>query len=258
MVLGSLVKWLGLGLVGAFVVLSMYQPGRASAAASALKEGGSILGSYGTGIQTLLTGIGTGAAKLFNPLFTLRDLIFGPQAGAQVQKDIWQSATTQNLTNAQSAGALAQIQLDPNAPYTPVTTGFGGVPLGTPPDYSFQLAEQGAAAAANTALEQGSYTGGFSYQTLPGFGGVPVASVIVHGQNLPLSQAAIQYYQEAGVTVAPAPSQTVASQNSGNATSAASASANPTGHSGGPLGAAQAAGYSTGAATGSNGNGNGE
>ena len=245
MVVGSLVKWLGLGLVGAFVVLSMYQPGRASAAASAIKEGGSILGSYGTGIQTLLTGIGTGTAKLFNPLFTLRDLIFGEQAGAQVQKDIWQSASTQNLTNAQTAGALAQIQLDPNAPYTPVTTGFGGVPLGTPPDYSFQLAEQGAAAAANTALEQSSYTGGFNYQTLAGFGPAPVASVIVHGQNLPLSQAAIQYYQQAGVTVSPAPSQTVASQNTGNATGASGASANYS------AGAAQAAGYSTGAATGS-------
>ena len=238
-------KWLVYGLIGAFAIVSLVQPARASAAASAIKEGGSILGSYGTGIQTLLTGIGTGTAKLFNPLFTLRDLIFGQQAGAQVQKDIYQSASTQNLTNAQTAGALAQIQLDPNAPYTPVTTGFGGVPLGTPPNYSFQLAEAGAAAAANTALEQSSYSGGFNYQTLAGFGPAPVASVIVHGQNLPLSQAAIQYYQQAGVTVSPAPAETVASQNSGNATGVSAASSNYS------AGAAQAAGYSTGAATGS-------
>jgi len=224
MVLGSLGKWLVLGLVGAFAIISLVQPARASAAASAIKEGGSILGSYGTGIQTLLTGIGTGAAKLFNPLFTLRDLIFGPQAGAQVQKDIWQSATTQNLTSAQTAGVLAQIQLDPNAPYTPVTTGFGGVPLGTPPDYSFQLAEQGAAAAANTALEQGSYT--------TGFGTITGASPGSQWTFLP-----------SGAVVTPEPADTVASQNSGNASGVSAASSTYS------AGAAQAAGYSTGSPT---------
>jgi len=242
MVLGSLVKWLGLGLVGAFVIISMYQPSRAIAAASAIKEGGSILGSYGTGIQTLLTGIGTGAAKLFNPLFTLRDLIFGPQAGAQVQKDIWQSATTQNLTSAQTAGALAQIQLDPNAPYTPVTTGFGGVPLGTPPDYSYQLAQQGAAQAANAALEQASYTSGFGSPAVS-------PSFTITGAS-PGSQWS---FLEPGAVVTPEPAQTVASQNSGNATgaSAASSAGVSAASSTYSAGAAQAAGYSTGAATGS-------
>lgn len=245
MVVGSLTKWLVFGLIGAFAVISLVEPARATAAASAIKQGGSILSSYGTGIQSLLTGIGTGSAKLFNPLFTLKDLIFGQQAGAQVQKDIYQSAATQNLTNAQTSGALAQIQLDPNAPYTPVTTGFGGVPtLATPPDYSYQLAQQGAANAANAALQQGSYTGGFNFQTLAGFSS-PVASVVVHGQNLPLSQAAIQYYQEAGVTVTAAPAESVSSQNSGNATGASGQSATYS------AGAAQAAGYSLGAPTGS-------
>jgi len=232
MVLGSLVKWLGLGLVGAFVIISMYQPSRASAAASAIKEGGSILGSYGTGIQTLLTGIGTGAAKLFNPLFTLRDLIFGEQAGAQVQKDIWQSATTGNLTNSQTAGALAQIQLDPNAPYTPVTTGFGGVPLGTPPDYSYQLAQQGAAQAANAALEQGSYTSGFGSPAIS-------PSFTITGAS-PGSQWS---FLQPGAVVTPEPADTVASQNSGNATGVSAASSTYS------AGAAQAAGYSTGAPT---------
>jgi len=218
MVLGSIGKWLVLGLVGAFVIISMYQPSRAMAAASAIKEGGSILGSYGTGIQTLLTGIGTGAAKLFNPLFTLRDLIFGQQAGAQVQKDIWQSATTGNLTNAQTAGALAQIQLDPNAPYTPVTTGFGGVPLGTPPDYSYQLAQQGAAAAANAALEQASYTSGFGSPAVS-------PSFTITGAS-PGSQWT---FLEPGAVVTPEPADTVASQNSGNATGVSAASSAATG-----------------------------
>jgi len=62
----------------------------------------------------------------------------------------------------------------------------------------------------------------------------------VHGQSLPLSQAAISHYQALGVTVSPSTNQTVSSQNSGNATGASSASSNYS------AGAAQAAGYSTG------------
>jgi hypothetical protein len=44
---------------------------------------GSGFSSLGSGIQDFFSGIGTGAAQLFNPLFTLRDLIYGPQAGNQ-------------------------------------------------------------------------------------------------------------------------------------------------------------------------------
>jgi len=239
MVLGSVGKWLVFGLIGAFAIISLVQPARASAAASAIKEGGSILGSYGTGIQSLLTGIGTGTAKLFNPLFTLKDLIFGPQAGAQVQKDIYQSAATQNLTNTQMPGALAQIQLDPNAPFTPVTTGFGGVPtLATPPDYSFELAQQGSANAANAAMEQGSYSGGFSFPAVsPGF--------TITGA----SPGSTWTFLDPGVVVTAEPAQTVADQNAANATSSAGVSSQSSTYS---AGAAQAAGYSTGSPTGSN------
>jgi len=209
----SVIKWLTLGLAGAFVLSALIDPQRAFATTQAFKGVGSALGSVGTGIQSLFTGIGTGSAKLLNPLFTLRDLIYGPQAGVQVEKDIYQSTATGNLTTQQTIYETQQIQLDPSAPYTPVTTGFGGVPLG------------------------------LSYSSQPSISPVPVTQAVVHGQTLPLSAAAVEYYNSIGVTVTPASSQTVAAQNSGNATGVSSASANYS------AGAAQAAGYSTGAPT---------
>jgi len=207
----SIGKWLIYGLVGAFALSALIDPQRAFATTQAFKGVGGALGSLGSGIQSLFTGIGTGSAKLFNPLFTLRDLIYGPQAGVQVEKDIYQSTATGNLTTQQTIYETQQIQLDPSAPYTPIKTGFGGVPLG------------------------------LSYSSQPSISPVPVTQAVVHGQTLPVSAAAVEYYNSIGVTVTPASTQTVAAQNSGNATGVSSASANYS------AGAAQAAGYSTGA-----------
>ncbi len=81
----SITKWLIYGLVGAFALSSLIDPARAQGTVSAFGGIGTALGSLGSGVQSLFTGVGTGTAKLFNPLFTLRDLIYGPQAGAQVQ-----------------------------------------------------------------------------------------------------------------------------------------------------------------------------
>jgi len=206
----SIGKWLLYGLVGAFALSALIDPQRAFATTQAFKGVGGALGSLGGGIQSLFTGIGTGAASLFNPLFTLRDLIYGPQAGAQVEKDIYQSTATGNLSIQQTPKEIQSIQLDPSAPYTPITTGYGGTPLG------------------------------FSLRSMPSISPVPVAPAIVHGQSLPLSQDAIKYYQAIGVSVSPESAETVTAQNSGNATSNSSASANYS------AGAAQAAGYSTG------------
>ena len=231
----SIGKWLLYGLVGAFAISAFVDPARAQGTIGAFSGVGTALGSLGGGIQSLLTGTGTGVAKLFNPLFTLRDLIYGPQAGVQVPNDIRQSTSTQNLTVKQEPFEMKSIMLDPAAPYTPVTTGFGGTPtLGEPPHYSVAIAQEGAAEAANTAIQ------GFSYRSVPGLGSGPVAQVMVHGESLPLSQAAISHYQALGVTVSPEVNQTIQSQNSGNATGASSASSNY------QAGAAQAAGYSTG------------
>ncbi len=231
----SIGKWLLYGLVGAFAISALVDPARAQGTIGAFSGVGTALGSLGGGIQSLFTGVGTGTAKLFNPLFTLRDLIYGPQAGVQIPNDIRQSSSTQNLTVKQEPFEMKSIELDPAAPYTPVTTGFGGTPaLGEPPNYSVSIAQEGAAEAANTAIQ------GFSYRSVPGLGPGPVAQVMVHGESLPLTQAAISYYQALGVTVSPEVNQTIQSQNSGNATGASSATSNY------QAGAAQAAGYSTG------------
>jgi hypothetical protein len=231
----SIGKWLLYGLVGAFAISALVDPARAQGTIGAFSGVGTALGSLGGGIQSLLTGTGTGVAKLFNPLFTLRDLIYGPQAGVQIPTDIRQSSSTQNLTVEQEPFEMKSIMLDPAAPYTPVTTGFGGTPaLGEPPNYSVAIAQQGAAEAANTAVQ------GFSYSSQPSISPAPVAQVMVHGESLPLSQAAISYYQALGVTVSPEVNQTIQSQNSGNATGASSASSNY------QAGQAQSMGYSTG------------
>jgi len=202
----SIGKWLLYGLVGAFAVSALVDPARAQGTISAFSGVGTALGSLGGGIQSLFTGVGTGTAKLFNPLFTLRDLIFSPQGGVQVEKDIYQSSATGNLTTNQTPYEVEAIQLDPNAPYTPFPNPVTG----------------------------------FSYSSRPSISPVPVAQVMVHGQSLPLSQDAIKYYQALGVSVSPESAETVTAQNSGNATSNSSASANYS------AGAAQAAGYSTG------------
>ena len=202
----SIGKWLLYGLVGAFAVSALVDPQRAYATTQAFGGVGGAMGSLGTGFKRLFTGIGEGSAKLFNPLFTLRDLIYGPQAGVQVEKDIYQSSATGNLTTKQTPYEVEAIQLDPNAPYTPFPNPVTG----------------------------------FSYSSRPSISPVPVAQVMVHGQSLPLSQDAIKYYQQIGVSVSPESAETVTAQNSGNATSNSSASSNYS------AGAAQAAGYSTG------------
>ena len=231
----SIGKWLLYGLVGAFAISALVDPARAQGTIGAFSGVGTALGSLGGGIQSLLTGTGVGVSKLFNPLFTLRDLIYGPQAGVQIPTDIRQSTSTQNLTVKQEPLEMKSIMLDPAAPYTPVTTGFGGTPaLGEPPNYSVGIAEKGAAEAANTAIQ------GFSYRFRSDISPVPVAQVMAHGESLPLSQAAISHYQALGVTVSPEVNQTIQSQNSQNATGVSSATSNY------QAGAAQRAGFSTG------------
>lgn len=238
----SLTKLLIYGLVGAFAVSALIDPARARGTAQAFGGIGSALGNLGTGTQSLLTGIGTGASKLLNPLWTLRDLIFSPQAGVQTQTDIQQATSTGSiLTSQQNVKEQVAIQLDPTAPFTPITAGHI-MQQGITPNYNIQAAEQGAAVAANTALEQSSYRPGFSFRIDPSVGPVPTTSASVFNQNVPLSAAAIQYYQKIGVDVSPANNETVAANNSSNATSPGASAASPNFS----RGAAQRAGYSTG------------
>ncbi len=197
----SIGKWLLFGLVGAFAVSALVDPQRAFATTQAFKGVGGALGSLGGGVQSLFTGVGTGVAKLFNPLFTLKDLIYGPQAGLQTQTDVREIGSTGGYaTTSQEIQSTQTLQ----------------------------------------TLSPSQQAAGFTFSSQPSISPVPVASATVHGQNVPLSAAAIEYYNALGVTVSPSSNQTTSSQNTGNATGVSSATSNYS------AGAAQRAGFSTG------------
>jgi len=183
MVLGSITKYLIYGLLAAFAITSLAQPSRAYAATQVFGGVGSSLSSLGTGIQDFLTGTGTGVSKLFNPLFTLRDLIYGPAAGQQAALDVREETTTGNIATSQQAIEASEVlQVQPQTLINPTYQ--------TPP---------------------------FQFTSLPSISPAPVAPSVVHGQIMPLSQAAIDHYQSLGVSVSPVNSQTVASRNTSNA-----------------------------------------
>lgn len=193
MVVGSVIKWAGLALVGAFLFTSLADPQRAAGAVSSLRSAGTLFSTYGTGIKDLLEGIGTGSAKLLNPFWTLRDLIYGPQAGAQIQTNVRQAESTDFQTPASTL--IINTEQDPSPPFNPGTTP-GPLPTSDPRD----------------ALSVPFFT---DRSISP----VPVANVQVHGVNVPLSEDAIKWYQDLGVTVSPPNTETVHSQNPSNATS---------------------------------------
>ena len=223
--------------MGAFALSSLIDPARASGTVGAFSGIGGVLGNLGAGLKSLGQGAGSGAAGLLNPLWTLRDLIYGPQAGAQVQKDMYEITATGNTANTQQ-----EIQQQRNVQSQFQSTGSFPTQTtpqqqeGMTPAYSLQGSTIGAAGAANLALE------GFSYHSVPGIGIAPVTQAQAHGVNVPLSAQAVQYYQSIGVDVSPANNETVAANNAGNATGGG-ASAQSSNFS---AGAAQAAGYSTG------------
>ena len=233
----SITKWLVYGLVGAFALSSLIDPARAQGTVGAFSGIGGVLGNLGAGLKSLGQGAGSGAAGLLNPLWTLRDLIYGPQAGAQVQKDMYEITSTGN-----TASSSQEIQQQQNVQAQFQSTGSFPTQMtpqhqeGMTPNYNYQQSEVGAADAANLTLE------GFSYRSMPGLNPAPVTQAQVHGVNVPLSAAAVQYYQKIGVDVSPANPQTVAANNSGNATGGG-ASAQSSNYS---AGAAQRAGFSTG------------
>ena len=76
MVIGKITSYLALGLVGAFLLNALIRPGSAIATGSALQETGSGIASIGAGIGESLRSIGSGSAKLLDPLFSLKDLVY--------------------------------------------------------------------------------------------------------------------------------------------------------------------------------------
>ena len=147
MVVSSLIKNIlpiaivGLGL--AFLYNVVAKPGQATQSASALSD---TLSSFGTGIADVGTGIGsafgslgTGSAQLLNPLFTLKDLVYG-STGEIVQAE--QNITASNTTIADptpnsasdSFGVTPQAPASNTIPQNPYFTG-GNMVRGVGPGF---------------------------------------------------------------------------------------------------------------------------
>jgi len=93
MVIGKITSYLALGLVGAFLINALIRPASAIGTGGALQETGKGIASIGAGIGSSLRSIGSGSAKLFDPLFTLRDLVYDA-----------------NVSGAASVGPVSQNQ----------------------------------------------------------------------------------------------------------------------------------------------------
>jgi|TARA_R100001086_G_scaffold38012_1_gene16904 hypothetical protein len=76
MVIGKITSYLALGLVGAFLLNTIIRPTSALGTGAALQETGIGISSIGKGIGDSLRSIGQGSAKLLDPLFSLRDLVY--------------------------------------------------------------------------------------------------------------------------------------------------------------------------------------
>jgi hypothetical protein len=76
MVIGKVTSYLALGLVGAFLLNSIIRPASAIGTGAALQETGSGISAIGQGIGDSIRSIGSGSAKLLDPLFSLKDLIY--------------------------------------------------------------------------------------------------------------------------------------------------------------------------------------
>ena len=239
----SITKWIVYGLVGAFALSSLIDPARAQGTVGAFSGIGGVLGNLGAGLKSLGQGAGTGAAGLLNPLWTLRDLIYGPQAGAQVQKDMYEITSTGNTASTQQ-----EIQQQQNVQAQFQSTGSFPTQTtpqqqeGMTPAYSLHGSTVGASQAAEQTLQ------GWSYSFQPGLNPQAVTQAQVHGVNVPLTNQAVQYYQSIGVDVSPANPQTVAANNGGNATGGGAQASASSGSNTSSLGSQSASGGGFGAA----------
>ena len=139
MVIGKIGGYVALGLVGAFLLNTLIRPGSASATGGALQDTGAGIASIGSGIGESLQAIGEGASKLFNPLFTLRDLIYtsnastaagvGPVQQSQVL-GYWDGATFRPGSDPNAATITASNASDSPSPTSTPTGASGGYTAG--------------------------------------------------------------------------------------------------------------------------------
>jgi hypothetical protein len=118
MVIGRLTGYLALGLVGAFLLNALIRPQSALGTGAALQETGSGIASIGSGIGQSLRSIGSGSAKLLDPLFSLRDLVYSSDVSgssnvspvAQNQGETnYRVSTPSSSTITWSSGAQASV-----------------------------------------------------------------------------------------------------------------------------------------------------
>jgi len=119
MVIGKLGSYLALGLVGAFLLNTLIRPASAIQSGAALGVTGSGIASIGEGIGQSLRSIGSGSAKLFDPLFTLRDLVYssdvagsanvGAVANESMQQEFSAPTKPVSSTITWSSGTSAQV-----------------------------------------------------------------------------------------------------------------------------------------------------
>ena len=118
MVIGKITSYLALGLVGAFLLNTLIRPSSALGTGAALQETGIGIASIGKGIGESLRSIGSGSAKLLDPLFSLRDLVYSSNvagsanvsAVAQVQAETKQGTLTpSSSTITWSSGTTASV-----------------------------------------------------------------------------------------------------------------------------------------------------
>jgi hypothetical protein len=105
MVIGKITGYLALGLVGAFLINALVRPQSALGTGAALTETGTGIASIGAGIGESLRSIGQGSAKLLDPLFSLKDLVFS--------SDVTGSANVS--PTAQVSGETNQGKLTPSS-----------------------------------------------------------------------------------------------------------------------------------------------
>ena len=122
MVIGKIGSYLALGLVGAYLLNALIRPASAIGTGAALQETGTGIASIGMGIGESLRSIGSGSAKLLDPLFSLKDLVLPSEvastgvsgsanssAVAQNQGDTSNRVNTGSNTITWSSGSSASV-----------------------------------------------------------------------------------------------------------------------------------------------------
>ena len=119
MVIGKITSYLALGLVGAFLLNTLIRPASALGTGAALQETGIGIASIGAGIGDSLRSIGSGSAKLLDPLFTLRDLVYssdvsgsanvGAVANESMQQEFSSPSKPVSSTITWSSGTSRQV-----------------------------------------------------------------------------------------------------------------------------------------------------